>query len=64
LFTLIGITSLGLTELILWTGKDLIGLDLGLTKFLSLFAVAVWNFALRKALLFSDFSFRPDSEPA
>jgi putative flippase GtrA len=53
LFALIGITGLGLTELILWTGKDMMGLDLRLAKGAALLAVAVWNFLLRKILLFS-----------
>ena len=64
LFTLIGISGLGLTELILWTGKDLMGVDLRLAKFASLFAVAVWNFALRKVLLFSNVPFCRKSKPS
>jgi putative flippase GtrA len=52
-FALIGVTGLALTELVLWTGKDLIGVSLPLAKLASLFAVAVWNFSLRKILLFS-----------
>jgi putative flippase GtrA len=53
LFALIGITGLGLTELILWTGKEWIGLGIGPAKFAALVAVAVWNFVLRKLVLFS-----------
>jgi putative flippase GtrA len=53
MFALIGITGLGLTELILWSGHDVIGLDLRLAKFAALFAVATWNFVLRKTLVFS-----------
>lgn len=57
LFALIGFTGLGLTEFILWTGTETLGLDFRVSKFASLFAVAAWNFALRKTLLFSDFAF-------
>ena len=53
LFAIIGVTGLGLTEIILWTGKECLGLHIGLAKFLALAAVAVWNFFLRKFLLFS-----------
>ena len=54
LFTVIGITGLALTELILWLGTDLMGVDYRISKFVTLFAVSVWNFCLRKFLLFSD----------
>ena len=64
LFALIGVTGLGLTELILWIGKDFAGLDIALAKFASLFFVAAWNFTLRKTLLFSNVNFRPKGEMA
>lgn len=53
LFALIGITGLGLTELVLWAGTDLLGMDLRLSKAVAVFAVAIWNFTLRKTFLFS-----------
>lgn len=53
LFAVIGVAGLFLTELILWTGKEWLGLDVAVSKLIALFAVAVWNFALRKAVLFS-----------
>ena len=55
LFTVIGVTGLGITEFVLWTGTDLYGLDFRLSKLFSLVVVAGWNFAARKFILFSDF---------
>ncbi len=55
LFTVIGVTGLGITEFVLWTGTDLYGLDFRLSKLFSLVIVAGWNFAARKFILFSDF---------
>ena len=55
LFTVIGITGLGITEVILWAGTDLCSLDYRLSKLFSLVIVAGWNFVARKSILFSDF---------
>ncbi|MCO6045955.1 GtrA family protein [Aeoliella sp. ICT_H6.2] len=53
LFFVIGIAGLALTELILWVGKELLGQDIALAKLAALVAVAIWNFSLRKIVLFS-----------
>jgi putative flippase GtrA len=53
LFTVIGLTGLGVTELVIWSGHSLLGVDLRLTKVAALLIVAVWNFTFRKTLVFS-----------
>ena len=58
LFTLIGVSGLFMTEFILWCGTDLAGIDYRITKFVALFFVSVWHFALRKTILFSDIKLR------
>lgn len=52
LFTAIGFSGLAVTELTLWLGTSLLGIDYRLVRLGSLVLVAVWNFALRKAILF------------
>lgn len=64
LFTVIGITGLLLTEAILWLGTDVMGVDYRLSKFATLFAVSVWNFCLRKFLLFSDVGLQKSKQVA
>ena len=58
-FTHGGLTGLFLTEMIIWTGTDQMGADIRVSKFAALFVVAVWNFILRKTVLFSEFTPRP-----
>ena len=51
-FTLIGLTGLVVTELTLWLGTSLLLIDYRMVRIVSLILVAVWNFVLRKTLLF------------
>jgi len=52
IFTIVGVMGLGLTEVILFAGTDLAGLDYRLSKMVAVGFVFFWNFAARKALLF------------
>lgn len=52
LFSLIGAGGLGLTELIMWVGVDVAQLPLLFAKIVSLALVLIWNFGLRKKLVF------------
>jgi putative flippase GtrA len=58
-FAAIGVVGLGLTELILWCGEEVVGLDYRLAKFFAVAVVLAWNFGVRRALLF-----RGSSSPA
>ncbi len=51
-FTAIGLTGLAVTELTLWLGTSLLHIDYRLVRLVSLVIVAIWNFVLRKAILF------------
>jgi putative flippase GtrA len=51
-FAVVGVLGLGLTEVVLFTGTNLAGLDYRLSKILAVALVFFWNFAARKALLF------------
>ncbi len=51
-FALVGIAGLLVTELVLWTGTELLLLDYRISKLLAVILVLGWNFGLRKALLF------------
>jgi putative flippase GtrA len=51
-FTLIGAVGLLLTETILYLGTDAMGFDYRLSKLSAVAVVFLWNFALRKLLLF------------
>jgi putative flippase GtrA len=53
LFAVIGVAGLGLTELICYVGTDGVGMDYRWSKFVAAVVVAVWNFLVRKAVLFS-----------
>ena len=52
LFTAIGVPGLAITELTLWLGTHVMQIDYRVVRLGSLVLVAVWNFALRKAILF------------
>ncbi len=52
-FAIIGVIGLGLNELIIWAGTDLIGLHYMLSKLISTAIVFFWNFFARRMTLFT-----------
>ncbi|NOZ40610.1 MAG: GtrA family protein [Planctomycetes bacterium] len=52
LFTAIGFSGLAVMELTLWLGTRVLHIDYRLVRLGSLVLVSVWNFVLRKAILF------------
>jgi len=52
IFSAVGIAGLAMTELILFAGTNVSGLDYRISKVLAVVAVLFWNFGLRKLLLF------------
>ncbi len=52
LFTAIGFSGLAVTELTLWLGTRVLHVDYRLVRLVSLVLVSVWNFVLRKTILF------------
>ena len=52
-FALIGVVGLGLNELIMWTGTDVMHLHYMLSKIISTAIVFFWNFFARKFILFN-----------
>ncbi len=57
LFFLVGLTGLMLTEIVLWIGTEIFELDFRVSKIAALFVCALWNFVLRKIVLFSNVVF-------
>jgi len=53
-FGAIGLAGLGLTELVMWTSVEKLGLGVMLAKLLAVVVVFAWNFGLRRALLFRE----------
>jgi putative flippase GtrA len=53
LFSMIGISGLGWTELIMWASVDLAHTSVMLAKVISLFLVLIWNFGMRKKFVFA-----------
>ena len=51
-FAMVGLIGLGWTELILFGGTDMLGLDYRISKILAVMVVLFWNFGMRKILLF------------
>lgn len=51
-FALIGVTGLGLTELLMWLLADKAGLHYLITKVITTVIVFFWNFAAKKLILF------------
>lgn len=51
-FAIIGIIGLGLNELIIWSGCELLGLHYMIAKLISTAMVFFWNFLARKYILF------------
>lgn len=52
-FTAIGIMGLGLTEIILYLCIDRLNIHIMMAKLLAVFIVFIWNFGMRKTLVFS-----------
>jgi putative flippase GtrA len=52
IFAGIGVIGLGLTELILWCGEEVLGVDYRIAKFFAVAVVLAWNFGVRRAVLF------------
>jgi putative flippase GtrA len=50
LFTVIGIVGLGLNEIIIWFGHDVLGLAVAWSKIISTALVFFWNFILRRLM--------------
>lgn len=53
IFLVIGFAGLALNAAIMWTGTDAVGLPYLVSKLFSIVIVFTFNFAMRKALLFS-----------
>ena len=53
IFATIGIAGLLVNAAIMWTGTDLLGMAYQLSKLVSVVIVFLFNFTMRKALLFS-----------
>ena len=51
-FALIGLSGLGLTELLMWLLSDGAGMHYMLSKIITTVLVFVWNFAAKKLILF------------
>lgn len=52
-FAIVGVIGLGLTQLFLCLGTDVVRLDYRFAKILTVAIVLVWNFGARRVLLFS-----------
>ena len=52
LFALIGCAGLLINELVLWFGADVLMMSLMVSKLIATIVVFVWNFAIRKIVLF------------
>lgn len=52
-FALIGVVGLGMNELIMWVGTDVLQLHYMLSKIISTAIVFFWNFFARKFILFN-----------
>jgi putative flippase GtrA len=51
-FFLIGILGLGLNEVVICVGTDIVGLDYRVSKIISVVMVLFWNFGSRRIILF------------
>jgi len=52
IFSIIGVIGLGLNEIIIYSGTDILGLHYMLSKLISTAIVFFWNFFARKLILF------------
>jgi putative flippase GtrA len=53
IFSIIGVIGLGWNEILMFLGTGVIGLDYRLTKLITVAIVLVWNFGMRKVILFN-----------
>lgn len=53
IFSIIGIVGLGWNQLLMYLGTDVLSLDYRISKLITVAIVLVWNFGVRKILLFS-----------
>jgi putative flippase GtrA len=53
-FATIGIVGLGWNELLMYGGTDWLGLDYRISKLIAVALVLIWNFGMRKILLFRE----------
>lgn len=53
IFAIIGIIGLGITELGLWLGADIVGIDYRIAKIIVTGVVLFWNYLGRKFLIFN-----------
>jgi putative flippase GtrA len=53
IFSTIGVIGLGWSELLMFLGTGVIGVDHRLMKLITMAIVLVWNFGMRKLILFS-----------
>ncbi len=51
-FAIIGVTGLGLTELLMWIGVERFGFSTILSKVIAAAIVLFWNYALKKLVLY------------
>ena len=51
-FSLIGIGGLFLTAMLMWIGSDVVGIDYRICKVATVALVTLWNFGLRRIVLF------------
>ena len=51
-FAIVGVVGLGITEIVLWTGTDVVGLHHGISKIVATAFTFLFNFFVRKVLLF------------
>lgn len=52
IFTIIGVTGVGLTEIIMYSCVEFLGLNYMVAKIVAVVVVFAWNFGARRALLF------------
>jgi putative flippase GtrA len=52
IFSFIGVAGLGWTELLMYLGTSVAGLDYRVSKIVTVVIVLFWNFGMRKAILF------------
>jgi putative flippase GtrA len=52
IFAIIGVAGLGWTELLMYLGTSIAGLDYRVSKIITVVIVLFWNFGMRKVILF------------
>lgn len=62
IFSIVGVAGLGWTELLMYLGTGILGLDYKLSKIITVAIVLFWNFGMRKIILFSSPTRTPRSD--